>query len=326
MSVTVGVEVLDQDTNPVDGVAVEVFDGLGGFVTTGNTGDTSPGRVEFLLSGSDSGTVYNIKVYETATQSLFSPLVSFIDKKSIKVYEPVLPGVANDAFFEKNTVLSCSPNPNCCRLTAYFEKHSCLPLSGYVFYVRDRQIPRTVHSPTPGGIQGILLGGDRITLRTGPDGKALFDLPRNGIYNIFLPDYADEEIVIEVPDSPCWDLSDLLFLYPKSVSYDATTHAISVGDVVEVEVTQFLMSNGRERDIYDNLYQPVEFLDPNVTSGASSVEVTWKEGTDNVLQIRGLVAGSAVIQLVAKDPSASTLPVRLPKAPVLQTALSITVT
>ena len=324
MAVTVGVEVEDQDGNPIDDMSVEVFDSVGTFLISGTTGDTAPGRVEFSLTGSETGVVYNLRVFETLLESLYSPVTTFVSRKSILVYEPAIVSLPNDAIFTRDVELQDATSPVMCRITGKFVTHGLLPLPGYVFYVRTRQIPRTVYLPE-NGLKGVMLGGDRVTLRTGVDGKVIFDLPRNGIYNVMLPDYAEEEIIIEVPDASSWDLSELLVLRPYSVTYDDTSPAVAIDAEVEVEVTSFLLSNGRSRDIFDNDYSPSEFMDPTITAGTGVVEVTWKEGTDDVLLIRGLTAGSATIQLVVKDPPDALVPVRLPKAPVIQTALSVTV-
>lgn len=327
--VTVTIRVEDETASPVDGVTIDVYDDSMGslLLSTGTTGTTAPGEEQFTLNGEpNTGLTYNVRAYKTS-QSLYDPLVRYDERRSIQVTDPVV-GSNNFLFIIPSTTLEPSPDPNFCRITATVLRHDKTPYSGYAFTLHTRKVPVAIYSPVSGGRQGAILGGDRIDVKTDIFGEAVFDLVRGGVYSAVLPDFFDTEKVIVIPDASACDFTDLLFLYVKSVSYDNSSPTVVSGSTVDVEVTSTVMSDGSTVDCENNDWSPSSYLDPVVTSGSSFAEVQWKqdEPGGNFLEITGIAAGVATIQLQPKPYLDSGLPVRLPVPPVSQTTISVTVT
>ena len=325
MSLLVGITVEDHLGATVDGVSVEIYDRLGVLVSSAVlTGTGGPGRAEFTLTGSVEGTQYHARIYYVGA-GLYSPLILFADRRTIVVYEPLPVGVTNEFTTTYNTgALSPATDPNMCRCHAQINKQNNQVYPGYVFYIRDRVIPEATYAPIVGGVSGAFLAGDRLTLRTDSYGQAVFDLVRNGIYTAFFPDRMETPCDFIVPDQASADLIDLIWLYPKSATYSSTAVALNVGDSIEIDITQFLMSNDREADLNDVDYSPSSFVIPSVSVGPSIVSATW--GTGETILITALAAGVAEVVLEPIDPTDSGLPVRLPRPPVSQTPIAITVT
>ena len=327
MPTAVGVTVLDQLGAPVDGVSVELFDRLGNLVSAAVlTGTGGAGRVEFTVDGSPGGTQYHIRAYLVGGSILYSPVLLYADRRTAVVYEPLPSGFSNEFSLAYNTgELEPAVEPYMCRCHAKIHKLNDTVFPGYVFYIRDRVIPEILYAPTAGGVSGPFLGGDRITLRTDKFGNAVTDLVRNGIYTAFFPDRAEEPCDFIVPDQPSADLIDLIWLYAKSVTYSTNALNLQVGESATVEFTQFLMSNDRERDLDENLYAPSSVVSPVASVGSDLVSIRWGTSGRSLI-ITALAAGTAEVIVEPQAPINSRLPVRLPRPPVTQTPISVTVT
>lgn len=293
---------------------------------------TVDGELPVTIDGDAGGTLYNLKVHRTSIGAgLYSQGHLNLERVSHRVYDPLPAGIpTNDAYITINTgTLQPSPDPNFCRITGQFLRHDGRPYPGYAFSIHERRIPKAIHQPVAGGLSGALLIGDRIDLRTDKDGLVIFDLPRGGIYTIVMDDWRafnSEEPLLIVPDAPQADFVDLLLVYPASVQYSTTTVNILVGEEAEVEVTEMLLSNSLTGPPGGADCLPESYLEPVVTAGVGNVDVAWKSGGNGrTLSITGLLAGPATVSLELKDPSETGLSVRLPKPPLSQTPITITV-
>lgn len=314
-TVAVNVLVKDENGSPIDGAVVEVYDSLGiNLLHSGTTGGAFPaGTAEFLLGGEEPGVIYNLRVFKVNTPGLYKLALLFERRQSILVYDPLPVGMANDFTVTGTSgVLVESPNPSWCRVTGFFEKQNGVIYPGYVF---------TIHTlKEPVAVDGKILGGDRVDLRTDKNGKVIVDLARGGRYTVVMPDYIDEEVIINVPDSPSADFNDLLFLYPKSATFNPATLAMSVGDEAVVEIDSFVLSDGQDG-------VPICTSLPTVLTGTAVVEAEWSQlnGTTG-LKIKALSPGTATVGLQPKPPEVSGFPIRYPLPPILQTPINVTVT
>jgi hypothetical protein len=314
-TVAVTVQVKDENGSTIDGVAVEVYDALGiNLLQSETTGGAFPaGVAEFNLNGEEVGVIYNLRVFKVNTPGLYQPALLFTRHKSIRVYDPLPSGMTNDFNVTGSSgAIEESPDASWCRVTGFFEKQNGVIYPGYVF---------TIHTlKEPVAVDGAILGGDRVDLRTDKNGKVVVDLVRGGRYTVVMPDYIDEEVIINVPDTPSANLSDLLFLYPKSATFNPATLAMSVGDEVVVEIDSLVMSDGQDGD-------PSCYVDPAVLTGSAVVEAEWSSSNGvSALLIRALAPGAATVGLVPKAQSSWGLPIRLPQPSITQTPIGITVT
>lgn len=313
---TVAVNVLVKDENDIaiDGAVVEVYDGFGiNLLYSETTGGAFPaGTAEFSLNGEEIGVIYNLRVFKVNTPGLYKPVLLFDRRRSIRVYDPLPSGLTNDFnVVGSSGALEESPNASWCRVTGFFEKQNGVDYPGYVF---------TIHTlKEPVAIDGKILGGDRVDLRTDKNGKVVVDLARGGRYTVVMPDYIDEEVIINVPDSPSANLSDLLFLYPKSATFNPATLAMSVGDEEVVEIASLVMSDGQAG-------MPGCDTEPAVITGSSVVEAEWLSQSSGTIRLRALAPGTATVGLQPKTLATWSHPIRLPQPSIQQTPIGITVT
>jgi hypothetical protein len=316
-TVAVNVLVKDENGSAIDGAVVEVYDSLGiNLLHSEITGAPFPvGIAEFSLDGEEQGAIYNLRVFKLSTPGLYTPAVLFERRASIRVYDPLPAGVANDfTVVGSSGALSESPDPSWCRVTGYITKQNGVKYPGYAFTIHTLKEPVVV--------DGAMLGGDRVDLRSDKDGKVVVDLARGGQYTVVMPDYIDEEVIITVPDAPSANLSDLLFLYPKSATFNPAALAMSVGDEATFEISGLVMSDGQDGD-------PSCYTDPVVVTGNAVVEAEWSSQSNGVSQVlvRALAPGVATVGLQTKpDAWGLGLPIRFPQPSILQTLVNVTVT
>jgi hypothetical protein len=308
----------DTDLNGVDDVVIEVFDSIGTHLSTENT---SSGQVIFSLDGSEIGKRYNFRAYKINAQELLSPVIRYVDRGSILVYEPPNVSEPNTAFLFIPPVLECSTDPACCKISLHVSKHDCSPFKGYALSLHTCRAPFALHK---GGENDHLLGGDRIAIRTNRSGKAVFSLPRGGIYTTVLPDFIGEDVVIRVPDTSCADFMDLLFPYVKSIDADIASLTLLPGEIGEVNITEVCLSDLTTLDLCDEPYNPQDYLDVQ-SSNTSVATVEYKPGETRIVQVIGVSPGSADITFIPKQPSESSALSRFPLPMPEQTAVSITV-
>jgi hypothetical protein len=304
---------------------LEVFDRLG-LTRILYLASVVDGEFSLNLNGEVGGETYNLKVLRPSIGAgLMAPAMLGAIRQSHIVYDPIIS--SNDAYLTMPSQnLPSATESDMCRLAASFLRQDGIPYQGYAFSIHTRQVPRSIHRPISGGLQGAFLVGDRIDLRADKWGEVIFDLPRGGIYTAVMPDYVDEENYFIVPDSPSADLLDLVLIYPKSVTYSPSSLALSVGDEVEVDVSM-LMSDGQIEDpLCGNFYEPSTYLSLGVTPSPAPVEAEWSQNSRAKLTIRAISTGTAQVSVTTKDPKSTNLAVQLPRAAVQQTPLSVTVT
>lgn len=205
---TVRITVLDQSNAPLDGVVVRVFDSSGTtLITSGESGNTEPGVVEFTLEGDVSPTLYSIRFFISGGR-VNSP-------QNIQVYSPPsgAPSGANN--FEVDAVVFHPPettDPKLCRCSGYVRGPSGMPKRGITFQFIPKFNPLVVG--------GAAVLGERSTRVTDENGYVTIDLYRHGMYQVTVESQENAQREVVVPDVASILISNLLFPVVDKVSWD----------------------------------------------------------------------------------------------------------
>jgi hypothetical protein len=293
--VTVRVYAVDENTDPLEGVLVQVYDDSDVFVTQNVTALVAgEAYAEFTLNGELAGEAYSIRLQKLGVA--FDGLLGDDSKtpQSITVYDP--PGgapVTGTNFFQvqgQTFTRPASTNPRLCKASGFFRDVAGRPLA-------DVSI-RFINLNCPLIVDGDAVAGDKVWGRTDEDGYFECELYRDGQYRASIENYDIQLRTIVVPDASSVNLPDLLFPIVVSTVYDPDPIAVTVDGSVDVEVT-YTDSTGVERTDLDEGDLIFTIDDETIASG---------QIVDGKLRITGVAAGSTTVIAERADTSITKLP------------------
>lgn len=289
----------DEDANPIEDVALRVYDLGDTFLTEGLT-DVN-GELEVFLDGAaDPGTSYAVHLRKDG--------VIFPDPvQAIAVLDPLVPPNTNTFDFA-GTVYSpsVSLDANLCRVYGTFtdvsgnpaknlrlEFKPCpnFPASGDgAVRMSSRLLGTYYGNPT-------LLAGKILTrsVKVDTDANGFFqvDLPREGFFDVHVHGFEEPIEITEriyVPDAASAAFTDLLFPYVTAVTYASDPIAVSEGETVTVEFT-LTLSNTQEISDVTEVQDLITF-----SSGDEDVAgVTLS--SENEIEVQGIAAGSTTVEV-----------------------------
>lgn len=315
---TVKFYLTDQNTDPILGALVRVFDAAGAvFQTQDFTVDVAGDAVaEVTLDGDDPPNDYTIRLSKTGVAFDGSLGDDSKSPQLIEIYSPpaAAPTGKNDFDLRGETFTRpVATDPRLCRASGHFKDGAGRPLPGLDI--------KMINQFKPAIVDGDAIMGERLDLRTDEDGYCQLDLYRGGEYRAWVQSIQAAEddptgaIVfpreVVVPDASSANLVDLLFPIVATVAYTPTTVSIAVGGEQEVTVV-------------------VTASDGRVLSGYAPDDVLWEiedtsvatlQCNEDTLTIIGNAAGTTQLVATRKDQTIVTVP-----AAAALAALSITVT
>jgi len=305
--VTVRVYAVDENSDPLEGVMVQVYDDTVVFVTQ-NTTSLVGGEAyaEFTINGDNPPEDYSIRMSKLGVA--FDGLLGDDSKtpQSIQVYDPpALAPVTGTNYFQtqgQTFTRSASTNPRLCKASGFFRDVAGRPLADASMRFINLNCPLIVDD------DGVI--ADKVWGRTDEDGYFEVELYRNGEYRASIEGFDIQLRVIVVPDSSSVNLPDLLFPIVVSAVYDPDPIAVAVEATVYVEVT-YTDSTGIERTDLE-LGDLIFTIDDETVATGQIVE--------GKIRIYGVAAGSTTVIAKRSDESISKLP-----EPVF-TAVTINVT
>lgn len=241
----------DQNTDPILGVTVRVFDSAGAvFQTQDVTVDVAGDAVaEVTLDGDDPPNEYTIRMSKTGVA--FDGSLGDVSKspQKIEVWSPPAnsPTGTNDFDIQGETFTRpTAVDARLCRCSGFFKDAAGRALVGL-----DIKI---INQFKPAVVDGDAVLGERIDLRTDDDGYLEVDLYRGAEYLAWVQSIQAAEddptgaIVfpreVFVPDQSSANLIDLLFAIVDSIAYTPTSLSMSVGDQEDV-TTVVTATDGR---------------------------------------------------------------------------------
>ena len=274
MAQPVTVRVLNQHSDPVEGLAVHLYDADNTYrVDTGET--DAAGEVTFAAVDEDWAYVrfFGDLIHATITTP--------------QRFKVVTPPPANIFEFSAVTfVTPAAPGTDLCRMYGWFNPPG---LGGHrvAVHITTIEIP-------------VRLSGSRATggfLHAASDdaGYVEVDLVRDGLYSAIISGFEGEPIIFRVPEAVSADFPAVLFPVPETLVFSPAVLALNVGDTEELEDTYLAMTGGfRVTGTTDPLLSTrVEYA----SSDETVATVTY--GTGGVPSITGVSAGAALITATA---------------------------
>lgn len=228
---TVRVFVEDQNSDPIEGVLVRVFDATGVTFLSQDFTDAL-GIADFSLDGDDPPIEYQVRLSKTGVAFDGNLGDSSKSPQLIEVYSPPASSPSGTDDF---TVIGqtferpAATDPRLCRASGFFKRPDAQP------YGNLDVIFTPVFKPTV--VDGNAVMGGQIHCRTDVDGYLEIDLYRNGEYKVSVETLEDCPRLVVVPDLPSENLIDLLFPVVEEVVFDPTSVALAVGESIEVVPT-----------------------------------------------------------------------------------------
>lgn len=292
--VTVRVYAEDENTDPLEGVLVQVYDALDAFQTQ-NTTSLVGGEAyaEFTLNGEVAGEAYTIRLSKTGVA--FDGLLGTDSQtpQAITVYDPPAGAPSGTNWFTvqgQTFTRPASTDPNLCKASGFFRDVSGRPLADVAIRIINLNFPLIVDG------DGIL--GDKVWGRTDEDGYFECELYRNGTYRAHIENLDIQLRAVVVPDASSVNLPDLLFPIVVSAVYDPDPIDVTVENYVDVEVT-YTDSTGIERtDLEEG--DLIFTIEDETVAGGQIVE--------GKLRITGIAVGSTTVIAERADTSITKLP------------------
>lgn len=295
----------DQDTNPILGVLVRVFDATG---TTFITQDTTVGVggdavAEVALDGDDPPNEYTIRMSKTGVA--FDGNLGD-DSKSpqlIEIYSPAsaAPTGKNDFNIRGETfVRPVATDARLCRASGFFKDAGGRPLPNLDI--------KMINQFRPAIVDGNAVLGERLEMRTDADGYLELDLYRNGEYLAWVQSIQAAEAdpasaisfsrEIVVPDVSSVNIVDLLFPIVSEITFSEDPVTLNVDEDDEV-TTVVKASDGRI--LIGTAHEDVLYASADPTIASLRVEA-------DKLVIHGEAAGSTEITATRQDQTVVTIP------------------
>ncbi len=289
----VRVYAVDENSDPLVGVLVRVYDDTGTFVTQNYTALVGvEAYAEFTLDGDAVPVEYTIRMLKTGVAFDGSLGDDSKTPQVIGVYSPasLAPTGANSFSVQGQTFSRpAATDPRLCRASGFFRDMAGRPLKNLSIHFVNLFNPIIVDGA------GVL--GDKVWGRTDDDGYFVVDLFRNAEYRADVESLDIDQRVILVPDAASVNLVNLLFPTVASVAYDPDPVAVAVGAYVDVTVT-IIDSTGRELD----------YVDGDVTFTIQDVNIASLSVVGDQLRITGASAGSTTIVATRDDDTLHVIP------------------
>ena len=305
--VNVKVYAVDEDSDALAGVLVQVYDESDVFVTQNTTSLVgSDAYAEFTLNGSNPAVDYSIRLSKTGVA--FDGLLGDDSKtpQAIAVYDPpaAAPVTGTNNFQVQGQTFSrpAATDPRLCRASGFFKDASGR--------ARPNLDIKFIPQFDPMIVDGDAVVGYQVQGRTDDDGYFQIDLYRSGSYLAVLEALDDIPRDITVPDQSSVNLVYLLFPIVDSITYDPSSVSIAVDATEEVDVV-IMTTSGVALDPTDG--------DVTFASDDNAVATAQLTG-DGTLLIMGIAAGSTTITPTRADDTIVVIP------EVALSTLSVTVT
>lgn len=283
--VDISIQALGVPADPVAGVVVRVYDETGSTIITEGTTDVT-GLVQFMLDGDVTPTRYQLRTYKVG--------VAIPQPKYIDVYSPaILAPTSTNTFSIEDANVFTRPqamDPNLCRLSGYVRD----PAGRY----RPGKDVHFIYRYTPLVVEGELVLGERIAIRTDRDGYLEVDLWRCGIYRAVVEGHENAGRDVYIPDLPSANINHVLFPRPHRVIFSpAPPWTVAVGDELTIDVSLELNSG---YVVEGTAQEDVAFT---VEEDGVSLRVL-----DDQLVLRGVTAGPAELTITRLITSISYSP------------------
>jgi len=305
--VNVKVYAVDEDSDPLEGVLVQVYDELDAFVTQNTT--TLVGAeayADFTLNGDNPAVDYSIRLYKTGVA--FDGLLGDDSKtpQAIQIYDPPsaapVTGTNNFQVQGQTFTRPAATDPRLCTASGFFKDASGRPRAN----LDIKFIPQF----DPLIVDGDIVVGYQVQGRTDDDGYFQIDLYREGSYLAVIEALDDIPRDVVVPDQSSVNLTHLLFPIVDSITYDPSSVTIAVDATEEVDVV-IMTTSGVVLDTTDG--------DVTFASDDNSI-ATAQLTSDGTLLIMGIAPGSTTITPSRADETIVVIP------DVALSGLSVTVT
>jgi hypothetical protein len=315
---TVKFYLTDQDTDPILGVLVRVFDATGTtFITQDTTVDVGGDAVaEVTLDGDDPPNQYTVRLSKTGVAFDGSLGDDSKSPQLIEIYSPPAnaPTGKNDFDIRGETFTRpVSSDARLCRASGFFKNAAGQPLPNLDI--------KFINQFKPTIVDGNAVMGERVEVRTDADGYVEFDLYRNGEYLAWVQSIqaADDDPAsaisfsreVVVPDTTSVNLIDLLFPIVAEITFSEDPVTLAVDE--EKEITAVVKAtDGRTLTgtaCEDVLYEIAD-------SAVASLRIEADK-----LTIRGEAAGSTEVTATRQDQTI----VVIPSATITGSPLAVTV-
>lgn len=305
---TVRVFTVDEDTDALAGVLVQVYDETGTSFITQNTTSIvgSDAYCEFTLDGDDPPNIYTIRMSKTGVAFDGSLGDDSKTPQYIEVYTPetASPSGTNDFTVQGQTFsLPVATDPNLCRCSGFFLDPTGQPLPNLNVKFMATFSPILVDS--------YAIMGRHVEIETDSDGYMEVDLFRTGEYEVVIESFEDVNRNVVVPDASSASLTKMLFLTVAGVTFDPDPVSIAVDAYEDVILT-----------ITDSLGGVLDPLDGDLLFASSDSDVASIQLLDTgELRIMGVAVGTAQVTAERADTSIVTIPESF-----VYTPLDVTVT
>ena len=293
--VTVRVYAVDENTDPLEGVLVQVYDATDIFVTQNTTALVlTEAYAEFTLNGDDPPVDYTIRMSKAGVA--FDGLLGDDSKtpQAIQVYDPpaAAPVTGTNYFTVQGQTFTrpASTDPRLCRASGFFKDSAGRPRNDLSIVFVPLASPLIVDGDA---IMGYQLDGS-----TDDDGYFQVDLYRGGEYRATVESFEDFIREITIPDASSANLVHILFPVVQTVEFDPTSVSVAVDATVDVTLT-ITTSSGVVLDPVDG-----DVIFTTNDSDVATVQVT----DEGKLRIMGRSAGTTTITATRADTSIITVP------------------
>jgi len=191
--------------------------------------------------------------------------------------------------------------PELCRASGYIVNASGQPAGGAAFRFDATRLPDVVAG------RGIV--SSSVTVFSQPDGYVEVELVRGGVYDVMVSGHEDKTYRVKVPDAEAVNITDLVWPYVVSFTYDVDSVHLSVGETIEIQPSVLLSSkvftpynlDGNER-VYFSFYIEVTQADSGI------VTLLRKIPEDKVI-LTGMAPGAVTLRAtLVPDKEALRLP------------------
>lgn len=293
--VTVRVYAVDEASDPLEGVMVQVYDDTDTFVTQNQTALVgAESYAEFTLNGEVAGEPYTIRLSKVGVA--FDGLLGTDSQtpQAIAVYDPPAGApITGTNYFQvqgQTFTRPASTNPRLCKASGFFKDAAGRP--------RENLDIKFIPQFDPLIVDGDAVMGYQVEGCTDEDGYFEVELYRDGSYQAIVEALDDIPRDIVVPDASSCNLIFLLFPVVESVTFAPDPASVTVDNTVDVTVT-ITTTSGVVLDPTDG-----DVLFTTDDASIATAQIT----TDGVLRIMGRSAGSTTISTERADDSIVIIP------------------
>lgn len=315
----VTIVVKDDAAALLEDIEIRIFDAADTYLTSVVT--DSSGEASLVLDGAASpGLEYIIRVVPLAGYTVQTGAT-----QRILVIDPLGGSETNvfDVVLDRPSGVAETTDPNMCRLSGYFIDPAQRPIRRLTLMYHPREEhPDFVVSGFPSSGSPTVLNdkivASELHILTDDNGYVEFDLPRDAIFDVFVPGLSAADIrllsQIYVPNLAGVSIQDVFFPYVTKVTYDTTTVAVAVDE--EAEVVPTLTTSNLQPDV--GASGLIEFSIDDEDVAALSI-------VSGNLVITGLKAGPATVTAARVDGSYAPRAPDVPALIELPSSISVTV-